>query len=180
MRESVCTLWRRLRGFSHLSFAHYLSEADKYGHGWVRPLVCLVYLDEIIFHLVDFPTHLDRLRLLFYRLLVTRLKLKVSHCMMLHVAEGFFWTQNKLSGVGNGPREGESVRKWPTLSRCLKYVRSFFISAYIIGSFLGSSPTAAPLHALTKKNKSFVWDPCQDEFKPFKERLSILMRRTSL
>ena len=34
-------------------------------------LVCLVYVDNIIVHLVDLPTHLARLRLLFDRLLAT-------------------------------------------------------------------------------------------------------------
>ena len=42
------------------------------------PLICLVYLDDIIVHSKDFQNYLDRLRLLFDRLLTTGLKLKVS------------------------------------------------------------------------------------------------------
>ena len=44
------------------------------------PLVCLVYLDDIIVHSKNLHDHLDRLRLLFDRLLATGLKLKVSKC----------------------------------------------------------------------------------------------------
>ena len=43
-------------------------------------MVCLVYLNDIVVHNRN---HLDRLRLLFDRLLVTGLKLKVSKCRLL-------------------------------------------------------------------------------------------------
>ena len=41
------------------------------------PMICLVYLDDIIVHSRNLSAHLERLRL-FDRLLVTGLKLKVS------------------------------------------------------------------------------------------------------
>ena len=45
-------------------------------------IVSSVYLDGIIVHTRNMPDHLDRLRMLFYRLLATGLKLKVSKCKL--------------------------------------------------------------------------------------------------
>ena len=47
------------------------------------PMIYLVYLDDMIVHSRNPSAHLDLLRLLFDRLLVTGLKLKVSKCRLL-------------------------------------------------------------------------------------------------
>ena len=57
------------------------------------PMVCLVYLDDIIVHSRNLSARLDRLRLLFDRLLVTGLKLKVSKCRLLRTEVGFLDTE---------------------------------------------------------------------------------------
>ena len=44
------------------------------------PMICLVYLNDIIVNSRNLSAHLDRFRLLFDRLLVTGLKPKVSKC----------------------------------------------------------------------------------------------------
>ena len=54
-------------------------------------MMCLVYLDDIIVHFWNMSAHLDRLRLLLGRLLVTGLKLKVSKCRLL-------WTEVDFLG----------------------------------------------------------------------------------
>ena len=56
------------------------------------PLVCLIYLNDIIVHVMDVPILLDRLRLLFDRLLATGLKLVAYR-------GGFSRAQDKRSGV---------------------------------------------------------------------------------
>ena len=53
------------------------------------PMICLVYLDDIIVHFRNLSAHLDRLRLLFDRFLVTGLKVKVSRCRLLRTEVGF-------------------------------------------------------------------------------------------
>ena len=57
------------------------------------PMICVVYFDDIIVHSQNLSAHLDRLRLLFDRLLVTGLKLKVSKCRLLRTEVGFFGHQ---------------------------------------------------------------------------------------
>ena len=53
------------------------------------PMIYFVYLDVIIIHSQNLSAHLDRLSLLFNRLLVTVLKLKVGKCRLLRTEVGF-------------------------------------------------------------------------------------------
>ena len=46
------------------------------------PKMCLVYLDDIIVHSIDFESHLLRLERLLERLVVAGLMLKVSKCRL--------------------------------------------------------------------------------------------------
>ena len=59
------------------------------GMAGLDPMISLVYLDDIIVHSKELSVHLDRLRLLFDRLLVTGLKLKVSKCRLFLTEVGF-------------------------------------------------------------------------------------------
>ena len=65
------------------------------------------------------------------------------------------------------------MREWP-VPRCLRDVRSFVWICSYYGKFLGGfAHIAAPLHALTKKNRPFVWDvACQHAFDDSKETLT--------
>ena len=74
------------------------------------PMICLVYLDDIVVHSRNLAAHLDRLRLLFDRLLVTGLKLKVSKCRLL----GFLGHRISTQGLAPDPGKIEAVRGWPT------------------------------------------------------------------
>ena len=49
----------------------------------------LDYLDDIIVHSVDIPIYLNRLRLLFDRLLATEQKLNVNKCKLWRAEVGF-------------------------------------------------------------------------------------------
>ena len=63
------------------------------------PMICLVYLDDIIIHSRNLSAHLLRLRLLFDRLLVTGLKLKVSKCRLLRIEVGFLGHRISTKGL---------------------------------------------------------------------------------
>ena len=133
------------------------------------PLVCLVYLDDIIVHSTNLHDHVDRLRLLFDRLLETGLKLKVGKCRLLRTEVGFLGHRVSAGGLAPDPGKIEAVRGWPT-PRCLRETRAFLGLCSYYRKFLGGfAHIAAPLHALTKKNKPFVWDTaCQDAFETLK------------
>ena len=67
------------------------------------PMICLVYLDDIIVHSRNLSAHFDRLRLLFDRLLVTGLKLKVSKCRLLRTEVGFLRYRIRAKGLARTP-----------------------------------------------------------------------------
>ena len=78
------------------------------------PMICLVYLNDIIVHSQNLSAHLNRLRLLFDRLLVTGLKLKVSKCKLLRTDVGFLGHRISTKCLAWTPARLEAVRAWPT------------------------------------------------------------------
>ena len=73
------------------------------------PLICFVYLDDIIVHSKDLQNHLDRLRLQFDRLLTTGLKLKVSKCRLLRTEVGFLGHRISMHGLAPDPTKVEGL-----------------------------------------------------------------------
>ena len=108
----------------------------------MEPMPCLVYLDDIIVHPLNLLAHLDWLRLLFDRLLVTGLKLKVSKCRLLQTEVGVLgWTPNKHDGFDPGPRRDRyRVREWRTPS-VLQMCGPSSASVLTIGSLWEVLPT---------------------------------------
>ena len=98
------------------------------------PTICLVFLDDIIVHSRNLSAHLDRLRLLFDRLLVTDRKLKVSKCRLLRTEMGFHG--HRISKKGLDPERGkiDAVREWPTPA-VLQMCGPSSASVLTIGSF---------------------------------------------
>ena len=136
------------------------------------PMVCLVYLDDIIVHSPDLRAHLERLIWLFERLLRTGLKLKVSKCKILQREVGFLGHRVSSEGLSTDPAKISAVQDWP-VPCCIRDVRSFMgLCGYYRKFVADFSEIAAPLHALTKKNRRFQWDSaCQAAFETLKERL---------
>ena len=108
------------------------------------PLVCFVYLDDIIVHSKNLHDHLNRLRLLFDTLLATGLKLKVSKCRLLRTEVGFLRHWVNAKGLATDPAKIEAVREWPT-PRCLWETRAFLGLCSYYRKFLGGfANIAAP------------------------------------
>jgi len=121
--------------------------------------MCLVYLDDIIVFSSTVEEHLVRLRKLFDRLRIADLKLKPSKCNLLRSEVIFLGHVVSGQGVATDPSKIEFVRDWPTPTD-VKEVRSFLGLASYYRRFVPTfAEIAAPLHALTTKNKQFEWTP---------------------
>jgi len=119
--------------------------------------MCLVYLDDIIVYSSTVEKHLLRLKKLFDRLRIADLKLKPSKCSLLRTEVNFLGHVVSGLGVATDPSKIELVKDWPT-PLDVKEVRSFLGLASFYRRFVPTyAEIAAPLHALTAKNKQFDW-----------------------
>jgi len=85
------------------------------------------------------------------------LKLKPSKCNLLRTEVSFLGHVASGEGIATDPSKIELVRDWPTPSD-VKEVRSFLgLASYYRRFVLTFTEIAAPLHALTVKNKQFEW-----------------------
>jgi len=101
--------------------------------------------------------HLLRLRKLFDRLRIADLKLKPSKCSLLRAEVNFLGHVVSGQVVATDPSKIELVRDWPTPCD-VKEVRSFLGLASYYRRFVPTfAEIAAPLHALTAKNRQFDW-----------------------
>ena len=135
--------------------------------------ICLVYLDDIIIFSTDIDTHLIRLRTIFERLRQSNLKLKPSKCSLLRQKVCFLGYIVSKDGISADPKKVESILSWPTPIR-LREVRAFLGLCSYYRKFCRSfAEIAAPLHALTQKNRKFEWTlECQNAFDRLKLMLS--------
>ena len=136
------------------------------------PMVCLVYLDDIIVHSPALEAHLERLTWLFERLRSTGLMLKVFKCRIMQREVALLGHRVSSEGLSTDPAKISAIQDWP-VPCCLRYVRSFMgLCGYYRKFVADFSEIAAPLHALTKKNRRFQWDSdCQTAFETLKQRL---------
>ena len=133
---------------------------------------CLAFLDDIIVFGKDFDETLVRLKAVFGRLKRANLRLKPSKCHFFQKEVRFLGHCVSQSGVRPDERKIQAVKDWPTPRR-LKDVRSFLGLASYYRRFIRSfSTVAAPMTALTEKNKPFVWDEaCEQSFNQLKQAL---------
>src|SRR5208282_5175811 len=103
--------------------------------------VCLTYLDDVIVFAASLEEHFARLRLVLERLQSAGLKLKPSKCNLLQRSVEFLGHVVSEGQIGVNPTKVRDVVEWPTPTT-LKEVRGF---------------VAAPLNALSEKNKVFRW-----------------------
>ena len=134
---------------------------------------CLFYLDDIIVFAATWEEHLDRLRQVFERLRHTKLKLSADKCTFAArevsylghrvTEEGLLPDPSMLAAIReiSPPKNATEVRSFLGLAGYhRRYVKNF---AAIVG----------PLHALTRKDAVFHWNPdCQDAFDRLKTLLT--------
>ena len=135
--------------------------------------ICLVYLDDVIIFGSTPEEHLDRLEKVFQRLRGANLKLKPSKCQLLRRSVGFLGHIVTPEGVAMDPSKVKDVVEWPVPQK-LRDVRAFLgLCSYYRRFVKDFSTVAAPLFALTKKGRMFVWDEvCQETFDRLKTALT--------
>ena len=103
------------------------------------PEICLVYLDDIVVHLADVESHLDRLEKLLEILIEAGLMLKVSKCRLFQREVAFLGYRVVADGLSTDPEKITAVVDWP-VPCCLRNVRSFLnvlVLLEVCGGFFG-------------------------------------------
>ena len=134
--------------------------------------VCHVYLDDVLVFGRTIEEHNQRLKLVLERIRAAGLRLKPKKCRIAQLTVEYLGHVVSAAGVETDPKKVEAVVKYPTPTN-LKSLRSFLgLTSYYRRFVPGFSKIACPLHALTKKDVSFVWSPeCQSAFEQLKSLL---------
>ena len=135
--------------------------------------VLLVYLDDIIVFSSTIEQHIERLRLLFDRLRLANLKVKVSKSKLLREEVHYLGHVVSASGVKTDPEKIKAIQDWQTPDH-LKTLRSFLGLCGYYRRFIDDYSTIADaLYQLTHKNKKFIWtEQCDIAFARLKGCLS--------
>ena len=135
--------------------------------------IMLIYLDDLIIFSNGWEEQLFRLRLVFQRIRVSKLKLKPRKCHLFKEEVLYLGHLVSRDGISTDPGKIAAVKDWPRPTTVTE-VRGYlgFCSYYrkFIEKF---SEIASPLHALTGKDKKFCWsEECERSFETLKERLT--------
>ena len=135
---------------------------------------CLVYLDDIIIWSKNFDEHLERLRAVFERLRLAKVKLKRKKCHFLQQSIRFLGHIVSSEGIQTDPEKTKAVQEWPT-PKDVAEVRSFLgLASYYRRFIQDFAVKSEPLRRLLQKSEEFEWTEQQD--KAFKELKDCLIR----
>ena len=135
--------------------------------------VCLIYLDDVIVFSSTIGEHFVRLKLVLHRLQQAGLKLKPSKCHLLQKSVEFLGHVVSEGQIGVNPEKVQAVVDWP-IPVSVKEVRGFVgLCSYYRRFVRNFGSIAAPLTALTEKNRIFRWtEECQTAFEVLKRLLT--------
>ena len=139
----------------------------------LTPLMCLVYLDDIIIFSTTFEEYVERLRLVLSHLREAGLKLKPRKCRLLREYARFLGHVVSEQGVSTDPEKVQAFAEWPTPT-CVKDVRSFLGMAGYYRRFVRDFSTVArPLNKLLERDVAFEWsEDSEGAFRVLKDVLS--------
>ena len=134
---------------------------------------CLVYLDDVLVMGKTMAENNKNLRLVLDRLRAAGLRLKPKKCCFAQLQVRYLGHIVSSDGMRTDPKKLQAVREFPPPSS-VKEVRSFVGLASYYRKFIPHfARVAGPLHALTKKDVTFVWTPeCQSAFEELKQLLT--------
>jgi len=119
--------------------------------------VCLAYLDDLIIFSNTFEQQVERLQMVFDRLVDADLKLKPSKCSLFQRKVKVLGSIVSGEGIEPDPEKVQAVAEWPHPQN-LTEVRAFVaLASYYCRHIPCFAEIAEPLHELTKKNIQFFW-----------------------
>jgi len=125
--------------------------------------ICLAYLDDLIIFSSTFEQHMERLRMVFDRLMAADLRLKPSKCALIQRRVKFLGSIVSGDGIEPDPEKVQAVTDWPRPQN-LTEVRAFVALASHYRRHIKSfAEIVRPLHELTKKDVRFCWGPRQEQ-----------------
>jgi len=135
--------------------------------------ICLTYLDDVIVFGSTIQEQFSRLRQVLERLQKAGLKLKPSKCSLLVKSVSFLGHTVSEGAIGVDYEKIRHVVEWP-VPRTLRETRGFLgLCGYYRRFVKDFGRIAAPLHALSEKNRRFSWtEECQTAFETLKQALT--------
>ena len=127
--------------------------------------IMTIYLDDLLVWSTDFNQYLERLALVFERLISVNLKLKRSKCEFLKTSVQFLG--HVVSGLGIMPCEKkiEVVKNYPSPKDKHELKAFLGLSNYYRRFVQDFSKIAHPLHHLLKKDVKYTWnESCEKAF----------------
>jgi len=114
-----------------------------------------------------FEQHIERLQMVFDRLVAAGLKLKPSKCALFQKRVKFLGSIVSGEGIEPNPEKAQAVAQWPT-PQSVTEVRAFVaLASYYRPHIQSFAEIARPLHKLTKKGMRFSWEePLMSSKKP--------------
>ncbi|KAL5560330.1 hypothetical protein UlMin_036541 [Ulmus minor] len=133
----------------------------------------IVFIDDILVYSRSQEEHANHLRMVLRTLVEHRLYAKFSNCEFWLQSAQFLGHVISKDGLSVDPAKIEAVNKWAAPTSVTE-IRSFLgLVGYYRRFVEGFSTLAAPLTALTKKDRKFEWsDKCEQSFQELKRRLT--------
>jgi len=152
--------------FQRLMSKAFSTISNRYGN------LVLCYVDDILIATRTVDEHFDRLKEVFTCLQRAGLKLKSKKCHIMERQVSFLGRIIDEKGIRPDPKRTEAIRNWkrPVDRTTLK---SFLGLANYYREFIYKfAELAAPLNAIDRKNKPFIWtELCEEAFNAIKEAL---------
>lgn len=149
--------------------------------------ICFIYLDDaIVFSGENFDEHLDRLKLVFQRLMDSGIKLSPKKCALFRRRVKYVGHVVSASGIEPDDEKIQKVREWPTPTKAeevrkflgfvgyyRKFIKDFSKIARPLTNLIPSTTRSKTTHKKTTKKPDFVWEKDQEEaFSTLKECLT--------
>lgn len=135
--------------------------------------MCLIYLDDILVHAKTFEEAETNISKGLERLKQANLKINPTKCNLFRAEVRYLGHVLSSSGLKPDNEKVDVVRNWPR-PRDLHEVRSFLgLCTYYRRFIQNFSLVARPLHHLTEKGQTFLWNhDCESAFVRLKEFLT--------
>ena len=133
---------------------------------------CVIYLDDIIVHSVDFDSHVDRLAEVLERIQSSGLKLKARKCSLFRPEVTFLGHVVNGEGLKPNPDNVSKLVNWPRPQKVSEVRGLVGLGSYYRRFIKNYSQIVQPLVALTRKDVPFEWsDACEAAFENLKKAL---------